>query len=169
MLFCSSTSGNAIVNVRHFPLYYLILPCSLGLACVVDVLMRNSLISQFFSSSVDGALTLQVSVRFFTSLREIIGKKEETLKFPEGEAVTVDVVLEALKQRYGRPFVEYVYDQKTGEMKGFLQVLVNGKSASTLSGLQTELAGGDVLAILPPVGGGRRTTANTISLFLESP
>jgi MoaD family protein len=97
---------------------------------------------------------LQVSVRFFTSLREILGKKEETLEFSEGEKVTVDNVLEKLKQRYGEAFVEYVYDQKTGEMKGFLQLLVNGKSASTLSGLQTELADGDVLAILPPVGGG---------------
>jgi molybdopterin converting factor small subunit len=39
-------------------------------------------------------------------------------------------------------------------VKGFLQLLVNGKSIATLSGLKTELATGDVLAILPPVGGG---------------
>ena len=97
---------------------------------------------------------MQVSVRFFTSLRELVGKKEETLEFPEDTAVTVDTVLNVLKQRYGKPFVEYVYDNKTGEVKGFLQFLVNGKSASTLNGLQTELATGDVLAILPPVGGG---------------
>lgn len=107
-----------------------------------------------FSLIINGAATLQVSVRFFTSLREIIGKKEETLKFPEGEKVTVDTVLKTLKQRYGKPFVEYVYDHKTGEIRSFLQFLVNGKSASTLSGLQTELETGDVLAILPPVGGG---------------
>jgi molybdopterin synthase sulfur carrier subunit len=97
---------------------------------------------------------LQVSVRFFTSLREIIGEKEETLEFPEGEEVTVDTVLNKLNQRYGKPFVEYVYDPKTGEVKGFLQLLVNGKSVSTLRGLQTALEFGDVLAILPPVGGG---------------
>jgi len=121
---------------------------------MVDVLMRNSLISQFFSSSVDGALTLQVSVRFFTSLREIVGKKEETLEFPEGEKVTVDVVLKMLRQHYGERFVEYVYDRETGEVRGFLQFLVNGKSASTLNSLETELKDGDVLAILPPVGGG---------------
>jgi molybdopterin synthase sulfur carrier subunit len=97
---------------------------------------------------------LQVSVRFFTSLREILGKKEETLEFPEGTKVTVDNVLETLKQRCGKLFVEYVYDPETGEIKGFLQLLVNGKSTATLSGLQTELDDGDVLAILPPVGGG---------------
>ena len=97
---------------------------------------------------------MQVSVRFFTSLREIADKKEETLKFPEGEKVTVDKVLKTLAQRYGKRFVEYVYDAKTDEVKGFLQFLVNGRSAATLNGLQTELEDGDVLAILPPVGGG---------------
>jgi molybdopterin synthase sulfur carrier subunit len=122
--------------------------------CIVDALMRNSLISHFFSISVDGALTLQVSVRFFTSLREIVGKKEQTLEFPEGEKVTVEVALKMLTQRYGNRFVEYVYDAKTGEVRGFLQFLVNGKSATTMNGLETELADGDVLAILPPVGGG---------------
>jgi molybdopterin synthase sulfur carrier subunit len=97
---------------------------------------------------------LQVSVRFFTSLREIVDKKEENLEFSEGEKVTVDMVLKTLVQRYGERFVEYVYDRKTGEVRGFLQFLVNGKSATTLDGLETELEDGDVLAILPPVGGG---------------
>jgi MoaD family protein len=64
------------------------------------------------------------------------------------------MVLKTLVQRYGERFVEYVYDRKTGEVRGFLQFLVNGKSATTLNGLQTELEDGDVLAILPPVGGG---------------
>jgi len=93
-------------------------------------------------------------VRFFTNLREITGKKEETLEFPGGEAVTVDKVLKRLAERYSKDFVEYVYDAKTGEVKGFLQFLVNGRSASTLKGLDTKLENGDVLAIIPPVGGG---------------
>ena len=97
---------------------------------------------------------MQISVRFFTSLRKITNKKEETLKLPQGENATVDMVLKTLTQRYGKPFVEYVYDRKTGEVKGFLQFLINGKSATTMNGLETELADGDVLAILPPVGGG---------------
>jgi MoaD family protein len=101
-----------------------------------------------------GGYALQVSVRFFTSLRELIGKREQTLKFRDGETVTVDTVLKRLAERYGKSFVQYVYDGKTGEVKGFLQFLVNGRSTSTLGGLGTKLVDGDVLAIIPPVGGG---------------
>ena len=97
---------------------------------------------------------MQTSVRFFTSLREIIGKKEEQLRFPDDSRVTVAMVLETLGRCYGERFVEYVYDDNTDNVRGFLQFLINGKSATTLNGLQTELEDGDVLAILPPVGGG---------------
>ncbi len=97
---------------------------------------------------------MQINVRFFTSLREITGKKEENLSFPQDETVTINTVLKALSKQHGRAFVEYIYDSKTGEVRGFLQFLVNGKSTSTLNGLQTELQDGDVVAILPPVGGG---------------
>jgi molybdopterin synthase sulfur carrier subunit len=97
---------------------------------------------------------VEVKVRFFTNLREIVNKREETLTFTEGEKVTVDLVLKTLAQKYGKPFMEYVYNGKTEQPKNFLQFLVNGTSTSTLNGLETELRDGDVLAILPPVGGG---------------
>ena len=97
---------------------------------------------------------MEVKVRFFTNLREIVDKREETVTFSSGKKVTVDLVLKTLSQKYGKPFKEYVYDEKTAEPKGFLQFLVNGNSTSTLNGLETELKDGDVLAILPPVGGG---------------
>ncbi len=97
---------------------------------------------------------MEVKVRFFTTLRETVGKREETLTFPDGEKVTVDLVLKTLSAKYGKPFTEYVYDGKTGQPKNFLQFLINGTSTSTLKGLETELKDGAVLAILPPVGGG---------------
>ena len=97
---------------------------------------------------------MQVSVRFFTSLRETIGKKEETLTLPDSQTVTIETILETLKQRHGKPFTEYVYDPKTSQIRSFLQLLINGKSATTLNGLKTQMQNGDVLAILPPVGGG---------------
>ena len=97
---------------------------------------------------------VQVKVRFFTSLREIVDKREETLSFAKDERVSVDLVLKTLAEKYGKPFTEYVYDGSTMHPKGFLQFLVNGNSTSTLNGLETVLKEGDVLAILPPVGGG---------------
>ena len=99
-------------------------------------------------------IKVEVKVRFFTSLREIVGKREEILSFSEGESVTVDLILRTISKKYGLPFTEYVYDEKTGKPKNFLQFLVSGTSISTLNGLETQLKAGDVLAILPPVGGG---------------
>ena len=75
------------------------------------------------------------------------------MTFSEGE-VTVNLVLKTLSKKYGKPFTDYVYDGETGQPKGFLQFLVNGTSTQTLSDLETVLKDGDVLAILPPVGGG---------------
>ncbi len=97
---------------------------------------------------------MQISVRFFTVLREITGKREEVLQFSSGEKVTVRLVLIKLAQRYGRDFCDYVFTAATGEVRGFLQFLVNGKSVAALEGFETHLADGDVLAIVPPVGGG---------------
>lgn len=97
---------------------------------------------------------MKISVRFFTTLREIVGKREETLEFPNDAVVTVGMVLNRLAELYGKSFIDYVYDGKTGEVKSFLQFLVNGRSASTLKGMNTKLEDGDTLAILPPVGGG---------------
>jgi MoaD family protein len=83
-----------------------------------------------------------------------VNKREETLIFPSGEPVTVSLVLETISRKYGAPFRSYIYDSKSGQPKNFLQFLVNGNSTQTLRGLETELGDGDVLAILPPVGGG---------------
>jgi MoaD family protein len=97
---------------------------------------------------------VEVKVRFFTNLREIVGTREENLTFAGSEKPNVNLVLKLLSKKYGAPFTEYVYDTKTGLPKNFLQFLVNGTSTSALKGLETELKAGDVLAILPPVGGG---------------
>jgi MoaD family protein len=103
---------------------------------------------------VNGVEIVEVKVRFFTYLREIVDKREEILMFHDDGKVTVNLVLEKLSKKYGIPFYDYVYDVKTGQPKNFLQFLVNGTSASTLNGLETVLWDGAVLVILPPVGGG---------------
>jgi molybdopterin converting factor small subunit len=76
------------------------------------------------------------------------------LEFPDHEKVTLENVLDKLSKKYGTPFTEYVYDGKTKEVKTFLQFFVNGQSASALKGKSSELRNSDVIAIVPPVGGG---------------
>jgi molybdopterin synthase sulfur carrier subunit len=39
-------------------------------------------------------------------------------------------------------------------MQGFLSVLVNGKNINIMQGFDTKLQENDIVAILPPVGGG---------------
>ncbi len=95
---------------------------------------------------------MQVSIRYFTSLRELTGKKEEKLSFPEDQ-ITVDLALKTLSKKYGKNFDDYIYN-KNGQTKSFLQFLINGNNVSTLERLESTLRDGDVLAILPPIGGG---------------
>lgn len=97
---------------------------------------------------------LQVSVRYFTVLRELTSKREETLQLEENGKVTVATVLKTLSDCYGKDFSNYICDAGSGEVRGFLQFFVNGHSIQAMNGLETELRSGDVLAIVPPVGGG---------------
>jgi len=96
-------------------------------------------------------LTFKVNVKFFTTLREITGKKEEQLEF--SNAPTVASLLKQLSTKYGKEFDDYVYDE-LGTLRGHLQILVNGQSVTSLKGIRTRLENSDQVAILPPVGGG---------------
>ncbi len=96
-------------------------------------------------------MTIKVVVKFFTTLREIVGKKEELLEF--SKPITVDAMLKQLSKRYGKDFDDYMFDE-LGDVRGHLQVLINGRSVSTMQGLKTQLKNTDQMAILPPVGGG---------------
>ena len=96
-------------------------------------------------------MTIKVAVRFFTTLREVTGKKEEALEL--SKPITVDALLKQLAKKYGEDFTDYVFDE-IGDVRGHLQVLINGRSVSTMKGLKTQLKDADQVAILPPVGGG---------------
>ena len=94
---------------------------------------------------------MKVEVKFFTSLREITGKKTDEIQLQD--TITVEDLLTLLSKKYGSSFREYVYT-KDGKVQGFLSFLVNGKNINVLEGFDTRLKHEDTVAILPPVGGG---------------
>jgi molybdopterin synthase sulfur carrier subunit len=94
---------------------------------------------------------MEITVKFFTVLREITGKKDEKVKF--SNSLTIDGLLNYLSRKHGRQFTDYVYNA-SGKPRGYLQFLINGKGIATLEGFRTRLKEGDKVAIIPPVGGG---------------
>lgn len=95
---------------------------------------------------------MRVKVKFFAALREITGIKEGDIEMQEG--ATVENLLTKLTQKFGPQFKNYVFDEKTGTFKGYLQLLMDGKNISQKEGLKTRLNDGAQFAIVPPVGGG---------------
>jgi len=95
---------------------------------------------------------LKVTVKFFTTLREILGRKEDLVELADNS--TIEDLLKNLSQKHGAKFIDYVYDKKTNRPKAHLQFLVDSVSIGTLQGLKTKLKDGNIVAIVPPVGGG---------------
>lgn len=115
-----------------------------------------------------GAEILRVKVRYFTTLRELAGSSEEELEIKDGGALG-DLIKEvALK--YGEEARSYLYREgEDWEVDPSIHFLINGMNARMLSGLDTKLKHGDVVAIIPPIGGGsqRKTNAKLNKFILE--
>jgi len=94
---------------------------------------------------------MKIKVKFFTSLREITGKKEDEIQ--SSSVITLEELLAHLSKKYGREFIEYLYDEK-GNVRKYIQILINGRGINVLQGFETKLKEGDTVAIFPPVGGG---------------
>jgi len=69
------------------------------------------------------------------------------------EANTVSQAISVLVTKYGNEFERRVLEV-SGEPKRLLNFYVNGKNIRFLSNLETKLEDGDVVMLLPAVGGG---------------
>jgi len=94
---------------------------------------------------------VKIRVKFFTTLREITGKKEEEVE--SSSNITVKELLTQLSKKYGTEFTDYIYDER-GNVRTHIQILINGRGINVFQGLETKLKEGDAIAIFPPVGGG---------------
>jgi len=88
-----------------------------------------------------------VLVRIPTQLRDATGG--EATARADGE--TVGEVLDALFEAFGELRARITED---GELRRFVNVYVGGEDVRFLDGLQTRVADGDEVTILPAVAGG---------------
>lgn len=96
-------------------------------------------------------LGLRVKVRYFTTLHELAGVPEEEMSVEDG--TTLADLIERIVIEYGEEAQSYLY-HKEKTIDPSIHLLINGKDSKTLLGVKTELRDGDVVAIIPPIGGG---------------
>lgn len=86
-----------------------------------------------------------VKVRFFATFREASGCQETS-----ADASDLSGLLDLLSLRYGAPFDRLVRDRAADAFV----VMVNGRNAGQMRGLDTRLEDGDEVSLFPPISGG---------------
>jgi molybdopterin synthase sulfur carrier subunit len=91
---------------------------------------------------------MAISIRIPTQLRELSGGASET----SVEGATVGEALTALEAAHPG-FSQRLYDDKGG-LRRFVNVFVDDEDIRFLTGLETPLAAGQTVSIVPAVAGG---------------
>jgi len=90
-----------------------------------------------------------MKIRLFATLRERVGQRE--LNISRDDANSIQDLLTLLVKRFPEA-KELLF--RNGELSSFYHILVNGKNVRQLDGKITILKDDDIIAILPPIGGG---------------
>jgi MoaD family protein len=91
---------------------------------------------------------MSVTVRIPTQLRELTGGAAEV----DAEGATVADVLKDLEAKHAG-FSERLFDEK-GELRRFVNVFVADEDIRFLDGVNTDVADGATVSIVPAVAGG---------------
>jgi MoaD family protein len=111
----------------------------------------------------------RVKVRYFALLRELLGNTREEKYNNKDGTTLIDLLLKHIPKRHWKvsaKWKERIFEMDRGEIKfdkhgtpvlsEYYLILINGRYFNSISkmGLKYQLKDGDVIAILPPVGGG---------------
>jgi molybdopterin synthase sulfur carrier subunit len=91
----------------------------------------------------------KIKIIFFSILRDITKKKEDTLEIES----TVTSAIHKLIEKYGDDLREKLLDDN-GKLRKHILTYVNEKDVRHLNGLDTKLKDGDEIAFLPAAAGG---------------
>jgi len=91
----------------------------------------------------------RIKVIFFSILKDITKKKEDTLEIES----TVASAIQKLIQKYGDELGQKLLDDN-GKVRKHIVTYVNGKDVRHLTGIETKLLDGDEITFLPAASGG---------------
>ncbi|MFX1566256.1 MAG: ubiquitin-like small modifier protein 1 [Promethearchaeota archaeon] len=94
---------------------------------------------------------MHVVVRTIGPFSDQFGFHQLTVNF---KGRTVSDLLHQLCEERGQKFCKIIFDEE-GRLHRYIKVLVNGRGLHVLQDLETPLTDGDVVALFPPVAGGR--------------
>ena len=98
-----------------------------------------------------------MSIRVLPALAESLGTEvmiEESIAVAEGgDDCSVLDLLNRLCSRY-RHFDQVVFDRRTQKLTGHVAIFLNDRSLDLMDGLETRLANGDALTLVPAIEGG---------------
>ena len=80
------------------------------------------------------------------------GVREEELNLKDG-SVLIDLI-EKVALKYGEGASNYLFKKSTKKIDPAIQFLINGINVQKIHFQNTKLKEGDVIAIIPPIGGG---------------
>ncbi len=94
---------------------------------------------------------IKATVRLFATFKQLTNKREIEIEMEEG--ATIFQLLEVLCKQY-ESLRDKIIDENN-KLRKWIQILRNGRSIKFLNGVETELTDGDVIAVFPPVAGGK--------------
>jgi molybdopterin synthase sulfur carrier subunit len=93
---------------------------------------------------------LRIKVKYYEIAREVSGRREEIVELEEGS--DIKNLIDFLVYKY-EEIQKFIYDEE-GVFLDYLRFIVNNLDIMSLKKQCTVLKDGDLVLVLPPIGGG---------------
>ena len=94
----------------------------------------------------------KITLHTILDLKEVVGQRLTEVDLPDGS--TVEDLMAYLSERWGDELSSRLFEPDGSAFLPYVRIMVNGQTIQFLEGMETPLAEGDEVLILPPVSGG---------------
>lgn len=95
---------------------------------------------------------ITVTVKVMGSLINILG--QSTLQVALPTDTTLRQLLDQLFEQYGDPLRKEVMNSEGNDLAPYYKLLVNGRNSKLMAYMDTPLADGQLVHVMPPIAGG---------------